>query len=106
MVHRLVPRLSHRQGLGTSLQTIVYSLEYFFYVEKKTVQFFRLLGRVLVQVRCVISVYTFQLSNSPCRHNPNHSGRDDISFEEIPFVKEEWAKKLVDAQISNRPINT
>ena len=30
-----------------------------------------------------------------CRHNPNQTGREDVSFEEIPFVKEEWAKKLV-----------
>ena len=54
---------------------------------------------------CVIYVLLCPLINiilsSNCRHNPNHSGRDDISFEEIPFVKEEWAKKLADTNIIN-----
>ena len=29
------------------------------------------------------------------RHNPKYSGREEVKFEDIPFVKEEWAKKLV-----------
>ena len=27
------------------------------------------------------------------RHNPRHSEHKEIAFEEIPFVKDEWAKK-------------
>ena len=54
---------------------------------------------------CVIYLLHANMFNCPCRHNPNHSGRDDISFEEIPFVKEEWAKKLVDTQIKHETIN-
>ena len=32
--------------------------------------------------------------NNTCftsRHNPSKTGRLDVSFEEIPFVKDEWA---------------
>lgn len=48
-----------------------------------------------VNVSVVINVCA--LINS--RNNPQHEGREKTVFEEIPFVKEEWAKKYVENNI-------
>ena len=77
--------------------------------EKKTVQCSRLPCRLLVQVsekcysfptiKTTSLVMTDHCTMYMYRHNPNHSGREQVSFEEIPFVKEEWAKKSVHTEL-------